>query len=45
MINLLITNKVTGYFKHVEGIHTVMGNNITATEDIYSKFTSICAIE
>ena len=45
MENLLITNKATGYFKYVEGILTVMGNNITTTEELHSKFISICAIE
>jgi tRNA(Phe) wybutosine-synthesizing methylase Tyw3 len=45
MINLLITNKVTGYLKNAEVILTVKGNNITTTEDIYSKFTSRCAVE
>ena len=40
MIHLLIiTNKVTGYFEHADGILTVKGNSITTTED-----TSICAI-
>ena len=40
MINLQITNKVKGYFKHADGIVTVMGNNITTTEDIHSIVSS-----
>jgi hypothetical protein len=35
MLKLLNTNKVTGYFKHAEGILTVMGNKVTTTEDVY----------
>lgn len=42
-IKLLITYKITRYFRYADGVPIVTGSSVTSTEgDIHSKFSSIC---